>query len=133
MSNDRHPTPAGDYNRYDDEPDAVLTPDSSNGRRLSRGREAPARARKLVQVVVNETVLGEIDANEITAGAQFDLEDCQTAHALVDWMVTYAGSDRDETIKALRPMALQAIMDLLLEVSTALGQAVEVPKRNARR
>ncbi len=152
--------PHSRYNRYEDEPDAVLTPDSTNGRRLSRdsaaqelaaedeayeraghyttperqrGRAVPPRARKLVQIVVNDVVLGEVDADELTAGAQFDLEDCASAHDLIRWLVQYAGGNEKEAIAALRPMKAQALIDLIVEASTAIGQAISVPKRNARR
>lgn len=130
---DEYATERGSYNVYDDDPNAVLTQPETNGRRLQRGRIVPARARRIVPIIVNDVVLGEVDADELTAGAQFDLEDCQTAHALVDWLVEYASADRDTAIAALRPMKAQALVDLLQAVSDALGQAVAVPKQKARR
>lgn len=98
-----------------------------------RGRMAPARAQTIVQIAVDDVVLGEVNPKELTAGAQFDLEDCKGAYDLVDWIVRYAGGDKEQAVAALRPMKAQALVDLLLEISTALGRAVEIPKRNARR
>lgn len=125
--------PHNRYNRYDDEPETTLALEETNGQRNSRGRAVPPRARKLVQIVVNEVVLGEVDADELTAGAQFDLEDCASAHDLIRWLVQYAGGNEKEAIAALRPMKAQALIDLIVEASTAIGQAISVPKRSARR
>jgi len=134
MSSDEY----GPRMRYlPDEEDEAEAPSGrgiDNGMDLRpRGRQVPARARKIVQIVVEDVVLGEVDAKELTAGAQFDLEDCNSAYDLVNWLVTYAGGSKEQAVAALRPMKAQALVDLLLEISTALGQAIDVPKRRARR
>lgn len=87
----------------------------------------------VIEIKVDGVVLGTIDPKTLKARALFEIEKARSAHDMVDWLAMYAGANRDETIDVLSEMPLQAVADMALSISEALGQAVEVPKPTARR
>jgi hypothetical protein len=97
-----------------------------------RGRNAPPGTR-LVEIAIDGVVLGTVDPNELTAGAQLDLEDVQRGKHLITWLVQHAGADATTVEAAIRPMPARALLDLMREISAALGEALDVPKTSARR
>lgn len=98
-----------------------------------RGRAVPPRPSRRIEIVLDDTVVGSVDPMTLTAGAQLDLEDCNRTRELIGWLVKYAGADAKRVEVLLRPMPLQAILDLASDISTALGKGIAVPKRSARR
>lgn len=99
-----------------------------------RGRTVPQPTPKLIDIIVNEVTLATVDVSALTAGAQFDLEDAKTARQLLAWLETHAAVDDIAAVEAtLRPMKVQAIVDLLNEIATTIGRATSVPKARARR
>lgn len=91
---------------------------------------APADAPTQIAIVVNGVEFGAVDVRTLPARAQFDLEDMQGAYDLLAWLQHYAGV-READLPALREeladMNVQAILDLTVAISTAIGQALRLP------
>lgn len=111
------------------------------------GEDIPAGPRRLgrvvsevqpvyVDIVVNGVVFGTIEPTKLKARAQIDLERAKGALDLLKWCQVHGGIPEAE-LPALEDelgeMPLQAIMDLIVEISQALGAAVEIPKAKGRR
>ena len=91
---------------------------------------ADDRPNKLIDIVVNGKVLGTVDTTTLKARAQFDLEDCGGVYDMLDWLVKYAGvqeADLPGIRDELGEMTVQAIVDLTLTISEAIGSAMNVP------
>lgn len=115
-----------------------------------RGRVVPAQpadGQLLIDIRVNGVVFGTIEPTQLKARAQLDLERVRGGLDLLRWCEKYGGVDNsdesrdDETAltdlgrleEALADMPLQAIVDLAQSISAALGEAMQIPKRNGRR
>ncbi len=98
-----------------------------------RGRAVPEPAPRVVDIVVDGVTLGTVDPAELTAEAQFELEEAQTALALLDWLARHAGADKRQARRTIGPMKVQAIVELAAEIAAAIGAAVEPPKARRRR
>lgn len=106
----------------------------SGPRRL--GRVAPAPTPVEIDIVVNGVVFGTVVPDTLKAKAQIDLERAKGALDLLRWCQTHGGissADLPALEVELGEMPLQAIMDLIVEISAALSQAVEIPKSRGRR
>jgi hypothetical protein len=95
---------------------------------------ADNRPQTQIDIVVNGKVLGTVDVTTLKARAQFDLEDCSGVYDLLDWLVKYAGvteTDLPAIRDELGEMNVQAIVDLTMTISEAIGSAMHIP--NAKR
>lgn len=81
-----------------------------------------------VAIVVNGQQLGEVDPDELTIGAQMDLEDAKSTRQVIQWMGTYANADVARVEEILRPLKARELHQLVASLNTALQRAVEVPK-----
>lgn len=109
-------------------------PGTAGPRRL--GRVVPAPEPTLIDIIVGGVVFATIDPTRLKAKAQIDLERARGALDLLKWCQNHGGVAADElaALEAeLGEMPLQAIMDLIVQISTALGGAVQIPKQSGRR
>jgi hypothetical protein len=85
---------------------------------------------KEIDIVVNGVVFGTVDVTKLKAKAQLALEDSSGVYDLLEWCKTYAGV-KEENLPKLRDelgeMDIQAIVDLTLSISEAIGSAMNVP------
>jgi hypothetical protein len=112
-----------------------------------RGRVVPLQPEPsalLIDIRVGGVTFGTIDPLTLKARAQLDLERARGALDLLRWCQTHAGgsgergadgepSELDRLEEELAEMPLSAVMDLIVSISGALGEAVQIPKRSGRR
>lgn len=109
-----------------------------------RGRVVPMEQTTLIDIRVNGVAFGTIDPSRLKARAQIDLERSRGALDLLRWCRDHGGvsdqrgpngepSELEQLEDELGDMPLQAIMDLIVSISEALGASVEIPKVRPRR
>lgn len=119
----------------------------------SRGRVVPIQPPQpqeeepALDIIVNGVVFGTVYPRQLKAKAQIALERCRTALSLLTWCQVYGGvdntdasrderngkTDLDRLEDDLGEMEIGALLDLILEIGTTLGEAMQLPKRKARR
>lgn len=101
--------------------------------RRERGRRVAERTRAEIEIIVDGEHLGTVYPNELTAEAQFQLEEMTKAVQLIDWLANHAGANRDKARQAIGGMPIARLFDVASAISETIAEAVEVPKAKRRR
>lgn len=89
----------------------------------------------LMDIKVNDQVIGTLDPAELTIGDELDLEDCRSLRDMMDWLCDHAEADEDTLEGVLRPLKLPEILNIRNGIAQAIGAALpnESDERSSRR
>lgn len=115
-------------------------PEETYAEARPRGRAVPEREALAIVIRVGDLEVGSVNLRTLKGRAQFDLEDAITsptpATRLLTWLTTYAGlSQRDlpRVREELAEMEIHGIVDLLQDISEAIGRGMQLPNGSRRR
>lgn len=80
----------------------------------------------MIDIKVDEVLIGRIDPASITIGDQIELEEAKGAREVLAWLRAHAGTEAEAEAK-LKKMPLRRIKELAQGVGDALIAAAELP------
>jgi hypothetical protein len=84
----------------------------------------------MIEIVIDGTVVGELDPETVSLAHQVELEEQKTVSGIVRWLEVYANGNREVIIEVLSRLRLGDGEEVGAAIGAAMAEAARVPKAN---